>query len=235
MARIETDPNYSSPTFSRATAATDLFKKEDVQALASAMSTHDHTSGKGLAIGGAAITDGSISSAELASNSVTTIKIADANVTGAKIGSGEIAAGNLAANSVTTVKIADNAVTTAKLDGSTGIAPNLSAQNPPGTSQLTVASIAKGWALITFSAGTPSVAFGYNVSGVTDNGVGDVTVNWDRDFASTSYICLCTMDGGEGRVYVAIRNTTGARVITFNAGGAAADLSFSIVAFGTLS
>lgn len=50
MARIETDPNYSSPTFSRATAATDLFKKEDVQNLASAMSTHDHGSTKGLAV-----------------------------------------------------------------------------------------------------------------------------------------------------------------------------------------
>jgi hypothetical protein len=50
MARIETDPNYSSPTFSRATDAADLFKKTDVQALAEALSTHDHTNGKGLAV-----------------------------------------------------------------------------------------------------------------------------------------------------------------------------------------
>lgn len=50
MARIETDPNYSSPTFSRATAATDLFKKEDVQNLAAAMSAHDHNVNKGLAV-----------------------------------------------------------------------------------------------------------------------------------------------------------------------------------------
>ena len=50
MARIETDPNYSSPTFSRATDAADLFKKTDVQALAEALSTHDHTNGRGLAV-----------------------------------------------------------------------------------------------------------------------------------------------------------------------------------------
>lgn len=65
MARIETDPNYSTPaTFSRATAAADLFKKEDVQALAAAMSVHDHASTKGLAV------------ARIANGAVTTDAIA---------------------------------------------------------------------------------------------------------------------------------------------------------------
>lgn len=50
MARIETDPNYTTPTFSRATAGTDVFKKEDVQGVSAALSTHDHASGKGLAV-----------------------------------------------------------------------------------------------------------------------------------------------------------------------------------------
>ena len=77
MARIETDPNYTAPTFSRATAATDLFKKEDVQALAAAMSTHDHdAAGKGLAvtgpINGSQIADGSITSAKILDGTVTT-------------------------------------------------------------------------------------------------------------------------------------------------------------------
>ena len=55
MARIETDPNYSTPTFPRATAATDPFKKEDVQALAAAFSLHDHSIGKGLGASGVGI------------------------------------------------------------------------------------------------------------------------------------------------------------------------------------
>src|SRR5215468_10648103 len=56
MARIETDPNYTTPTFPRATAGPDIFKKEDVQQLAAAVSTHDHTSGKGLRITTSAFT-----------------------------------------------------------------------------------------------------------------------------------------------------------------------------------
>jgi hypothetical protein len=50
MARVETDPNYTTPTFSRATAATDIFKKEDVQGVAAALSTHEHGVGKGLPV-----------------------------------------------------------------------------------------------------------------------------------------------------------------------------------------
>lgn len=86
MARIETDPNYNAPTFSRATAATDLFKKEDVQALAAAMSTHVHdNAGKGLSVAPAA---GSIPGSALADNSITSAKIVDGTIT-----YGDIAAG----------------------------------------------------------------------------------------------------------------------------------------------
>jgi hypothetical protein len=64
MARIPVDPNYSFPTFPRATAATDIFVKEDVQALAAAVSTHVHDgAGKGLLVGGPAA--GSITNAML--------------------------------------------------------------------------------------------------------------------------------------------------------------------------
>jgi len=55
MARIETDPNYTAPTFSRATEENDLFKKSDVQNLAAAVSSHDHTPGKGAQINGSTI------------------------------------------------------------------------------------------------------------------------------------------------------------------------------------
>lgn len=92
MARIESDPNYTSPTFSRATAATDPFKKEDVQALAAAMSTHDHTTGKGLVLPAGAIPDGSITSA----------KIADGTITGGDLAPGAVSSSKLAAGAVTT-------------------------------------------------------------------------------------------------------------------------------------
>ncbi len=108
MARIAVDPNYNSPTFPRATAAADIFVKEDVQALAAAVSTHTHDGvGKGLAIAAtgipagsitsAMIADGTIAAADLAANSVTTAKIADASVTNAKLGS-DTARDNLLTN-----------------------------------------------------------------------------------------------------------------------------------------
>lgn len=82
MARIETDPNYSSPTFSRATAATDPFKKEDVQNLAAAMSTHVHDgAGKGLVIPFATtIPSGAITSAMIADNTIATTDLAVGSV-----------------------------------------------------------------------------------------------------------------------------------------------------------
>lgn len=79
MARIETDPNYSTPTFSRATAATDLFKKEDVQNLAAAMSAHVHDgSGKGLQI------------AALPAGIVTSLSISDGTIIWADIQPGSL-------------------------------------------------------------------------------------------------------------------------------------------------
>src|SRR5215471_13535582 len=86
MARIETDPNYSSPTFSRATAGTDIFKKEDVQSVAAALSTHDHSTGKGLAIGGASLKDSSVTSAKIADGTIATADLANNAVTNAKLG-----------------------------------------------------------------------------------------------------------------------------------------------------
>ncbi len=80
MARVETDPNYTTPTFSRATAPTDPFKKEDIQLLAAAFSTHVHDGvGKGLlpaahganTVPGSAIVDGSITGAKIADGTIT--------------------------------------------------------------------------------------------------------------------------------------------------------------------
>jgi hypothetical protein len=81
--------------FPYATAATDLFKKEDVQTLALAVDGHDHTAGKGLILPAAAIPDGSITSA----------KIADGTITSADIADGTIATVDLAPGACTTVPI----------------------------------------------------------------------------------------------------------------------------------
>lgn len=48
-------------------------------------------------------------------------------------------------------------------------------------------SAAKGWAFVTLSGGTPTISAGYNQDAITDNGVGDYTLNHTNDFSSASY------------------------------------------------
>ena len=108
MARIEVDPNYSSPTFSRATAATDAFKKEDVQLLAAAVSTHVHDGVHGLALTGASIPAGTITSAMIADGTIDTADLKDGSVTSAKIADGTIATADHADASVTNAKLASD-------------------------------------------------------------------------------------------------------------------------------
>lgn len=57
-------------------------------------------------------------------------------------------------------------------------------------------SAAKGWVYVT-GAGSPSAAASYNVSSITDNGVGDFTINWGTDFSSANYACAA-MIGDDG-------------------------------------
>lgn len=56
----------------------------------------------------------------------------------------------------------------------------------PGT-QVYHPSAAKAWVKITVSGGTPSAVASHNVSSITDNGVGDFTVNFTSAFSSANY------------------------------------------------
>lgn len=67
--------------FPLANAATDLFKKEDVQTLALAVDGHDHSAGKGLILPASSIPDGSITSAKIADGAIATADIAVGAVT----------------------------------------------------------------------------------------------------------------------------------------------------------
>jgi hypothetical protein len=177
MARIETDPNYSSPTFSRATAGTDIFKKEDVQSVAAALSTHDHSTGKGLvvsvaglaagSIAGSAIADGTITSAKIADGTIDTVDLKDGSVTSAKIADLTIANGDIADGTITTAKIgaqqisaatialgavgqaqlADGAVTTAKIGAQQVQNANIQ-PSAVNTPQLAVGAATASWSAV---------------------------------------------------------------------------------------
>ena len=131
MARIEVDPNYSSPTFSRATAATDPFKMGDVQNLAAAMSTHDHSTGKGLTLAAGAIPTGLI----------TSTMIADLT----------IATGDIANGAVTTAKLATNAVTLYAVASGVSATPSTTSNASVDIPDLSVTMATVGGKLIVFA------------------------------------------------------------------------------------
>jgi hypothetical protein len=111
-----------------------------------------------------------------------------------------------------------------------------SATDPPtANAQVTAGSLCKGSARVN-NTGTPSLASDYNVSGVVDNGLGDVSVTWDRDFASVDYACVVTPGTTTNPRYATVQelNTGSVRVRTWNNSGAADDVGFTLAAFGTL-
>jgi len=69
----------------------------------------------------AKIADANVTADKLAANAITTAKITDAHVTTAKIADGNVTAVKLSSDSVTTAKIADGAVTAAKLESVSGL------------------------------------------------------------------------------------------------------------------
>lgn len=56
----------------------------------------------------------------------------------------------------------------------------------------------KAWAYVTVSGGTPSLAASHNVTGITDAGVGELTVTIATDFSSANWACPCAGSKGAG-------------------------------------
>lgn len=82
-----------------ATAAGDIFKKEDVQTLAQAVDQHDHSSGKGLVLSATSIPSGFITSAMIADGTIVSADIADGTIAAVDMAAGAALA-NLAAGSI---------------------------------------------------------------------------------------------------------------------------------------
>lgn len=92
----------------------------------------------------------------------------------------------------------------------------------PTANKLYKDAMVKGWASCTTSGGTPSLNDDFNVSSITDNGVGDFTVTWATAFASANYAYTF-----HGAAYMAATQapptTTTARVSFLSSAGAALD------------
>jgi hypothetical protein len=97
--------------------------------------------------------------------------------------------------------------------------------------------VAKAWASVTFSAGTPSLAASHNVSSVTDNAAGTTTINFTTAFSAATYAVAGIAEDSATNFDIwgvtANKATGSYRVIT--AGGSTestADTNFCLVFFG---
>ncbi|MDH4225606.1 MAG: hypothetical protein OEW12_08170 [Deltaproteobacteria bacterium] len=119
-----------------------------------------------------------------------------------------------------------------------------SAPAAPAPNHLYKDSICKGW--VNFSgSGTIAIRASFNVLSVTDNGIGDYTVNWATPFADANYVVVATgkYDSVLNNVYsprLGIKNTVdnpssgSVRMVSGNVGGVSwYDLeTYNIIAVG---
>ncbi|MCA6392161.1 MAG: hypothetical protein IM607_12305, partial [Cytophagales bacterium] len=161
---------------------------------------------------------GSVHTAKIEDLAVTTIKIADANVTLAKIanvGSGVVLGRSTAGSGVLeelTTLPAVNGSNLTNLNGANIATGNIAAArianalNASGTAPLYAC---RAW--VNFNGtGTVAIRAAGNVSSITDNGVGDYTVNFTTAMPTADYAAIATT-GDQGPI---IYNAVGATAQT---------------------
>lgn len=93
-------------------------------------------------------------------------------------------------------------------------------------------NVVKGWILCNYAG---AITASFNVSSITDNGDGDTTVTWDRDFASGAYVVVASaLRVGAQRYTSLIAQLAGSvRIETDNQVGSAVDAdSLHVLAIG---
>jgi hypothetical protein len=96
------------------------------------------------------------------------------------------------------------------------------------------ASAAKAWGVITMSAGTPTLAASYNITGIADTGTGIVGVTIATDFSSANYVVVATVERAGLRIATVDSKLAGSfNLYILETTGASDDyVSVSFVCFG---
>ncbi|HYE58566.1 MAG TPA: hypothetical protein VD948_08675 [Rhodothermales bacterium] len=104
----------------------------------------------------------------------------------------------------------------------------------PAVNTLYKDSIPKAWAKWSLSGGTVTLDDDVNVSSITDNGVGDFTLNWATAFSSAHYAVAGTAGAAGQTTIVPVTVATGSiRVQTLDPSGVAQDRTYnSLIAIG---
>lgn len=135
-------------------------------------------------------------------------------------------------------KTSDEMATQADMEAassSTKIVPPSLIKSHPG--------VAKAWGLITVTAGVPALTVGYNISSITDGGVGNFTVNFTTAFSSSDFAAVVSAVNGAAQNQVfsieTHTRTTGSVLVrvfkaenTGSTDRSAFDCSFTIACYG---
>lgn len=96
--------------------------------------------------------------------------------------------------------------------------------------------VAKAWAHVTISGGTPTLAAGHNFSGtITDHGAGDFTLTFTTALSSAFYaaVTIAERSASPGFARIDSQSTTAVRVKITDASDTLIDpAAFSLVVFG---
>jgi hypothetical protein len=93
--------------------------------------------------------------------------------------------GNLSADRTFTVTAAVQADEEAGTSNAVAVTPGVQQFHP---------SAAKCWARVTVSGGTPTLQASYNITSITDTGVGDLTITIATDFSGADWVALATVN-----------------------------------------
>ena len=130
---------------------------------------------------------------------------------------------------MTFLQVASQAEMEAASSNAVAVSPGR-AHNHPG--------MAKVWAAISVSGGTPSLDASYNVTSITDTSAGNVTVTIATDFSSANYAAIASAVTASGAAHMAsVRTGQSAgsfivRTALSSTGADADNINLSVVAFG---
>lgn len=195
---------------------------------------HDHSSGKGVQIPAGGLASDSVTTAKILDTNVTAGKLADSSVTTAKVADLGITAAKMAVNSVGTANIIDANVTSAKLASNLNL-PGTSVQENSKNIVVSNTNAAASLAIIRATTnGATSVTVGEGISSITRlAGAGVYELTWTTPFASTPVVVasLCAASSTI-TIVVYTATTTKAQVSIFDSSLTNVDKSFSIIAIG---
>lgn len=146
-------------------------------------------------------------------------------------------AGTLTGNRTYTLPDADMTFLQAATQAEMETATSTTVAVTPGRTQYHP-GVAKVWAYITVSGGTPSLDASHNVTSITDTSAGNVTVTIATDFSSANYCAVASGVTASGAAHTATVRTGQAagsfivRTLLTSSGADTDNINLAVVAFG---